>query len=170
MAWYKDNSCPRQGVVLPRSCKFLLVFQTYSLLNMASLDWMLQIACLLTILLSIWTLGIEANLIDRASCMNLKYHDYDGRIMEYGDVYSELTTALKETGKMTSNVYHLMEDYGHLDNWFDKIRISDTFFALQGNTGVRITRQPRWNIVFRKILDLFRPFFPCRTWLKLTAL
>ncbi|KAJ5605269.1 hypothetical protein N7510_010423 [Penicillium lagena] len=109
---------------------------------MARLGWIRQISCLFAILLSIWTLGTEAHLIDRSSCINLREYDFQGRIHSWGNVLSQLTTSLDETADMATIAYNTMRAVADRSgSRFDKKRTKNMFIALQGDSGeLRIAR------------------------------
>ena len=127
---------------------------------MAGLSWMLRISCLLATLLGIWTLGIEANLINQASCVNLRQYNSHGRIEGQGNYYDKLEDALIETAYMTNLAHYWAENIARdRGSWFDKMRIKLSFSALQGRTHGSLTHSRRWNIIYSKDISSFRHFF-----------
>src|ERR1700761_2651533 len=99
-------------------------------------------------LLSIWVIGIEAGLIDVASCSDFKQHSYiDDSVTSYGNALRDIETALTETGEMVVEANNaILAVKEKKATFFERTRTVLPFLTLQVDDPAN--QQTRWDAVF----------------------
>lgn len=103
---------------------------------MAQISRLLWRVCLVVQLCAVWMLGTDADIIHE-SCRDVKVLDANGReTASWGDLTRDVDEILRETKKIVTSSYKLMEDIedGKAD-WFDRARAKRMLRALQVQTG-----------------------------------